>query len=90
MARYKNAVISKDKNGVRYYKSTIVKDIPLKDSDKFVFPLDGERFDSLAQKYYGDSNLWWFIARVNNLKTMNIPAGTSLRIPLTTENATGY
>ena len=81
MARYKNAVISKDKNGVRYYKSTIVKDIPLKDSDKFVFPLDGERFDSLAQKYYGDSNLWWIIAKANDMSTNNIPAGKVLRIP---------
>jgi len=34
--------------------------------------------------------LWWFIARVNNLKTMNIPAGTKLRIPVLTDNANGF
>ena len=55
MARYKNAVISKDKNGVRYYKSTMVKSIPLKDSDKFVYPVYGQRFDSIMviQTYGG-------------------------------------
>ena len=50
----------------------------------------GDRCDNLAQRFYGDSSLWWFIARVNNLKTMNIPAGTSLRIPISTENAKGF
>ena len=87
MARYKNAVISKDKNGVRYYKSTIVRGIPLKDSDKFVFPLDGERFDSLAQKYYGDSNLWWIIAKANNMidGTMGLDPEKRVRVPLDIE-----
>jgi len=33
--------------------------------------------------------LWWFIARVNNLNAMHIPAGISLRIPLTARNAKG-
>jgi len=33
--------------------------------------------------------MWWFVARVNNLKTMNIVAGTSLRIPIDTEFAKG-
>ena len=46
--------------------------------------------DSLAFEFYGNSDLWWFVARVNNLKTMNIPAGTSLRIPTTLNNAKGF
>ena len=50
----------------------------------------GDRCDNLAQRFYGDTSLWWFIARANNLKTMNIPAGTSLRIPTSTENAKGF
>ena len=84
MARYKNAVISKDKNGVRYYRSTIVRGIPLKDSDEFVFPLDGERFDSLAQKYYGDSNLWWIIAKANNMSggQIGLSPEKRIRIPI--------
>ena len=84
MARYKNAVISKDKNGVRYYKPTMVKSIPLKDSDKFVYPVYGERFDSLAQKYYGDSNLWWIIAKANNMSggQLGLSPEKRIRIPI--------
>ena len=35
--RYKNNKI-RDKNNIRYYKPTIVPNIPLKDSDIFVYP----------------------------------------------------
>ena len=49
-----------------------------------------DRCDNLASRFYNDSTLWWFIARVNNLKTMNVPAGTSLRIPISQENAKGF
>ena len=51
---------------------------------------EGDRCDNLANKYYGDPHKWWFIARVNNLKSTNIPAGTSLRIPITTSDAQGF
>ena len=50
---------------------------------------DGDRCDNLATKFYGDVSLWWFIAKINNLTTMNIPAGTSLRIPISIEKAKG-
>ena len=42
---------------------------------------EGDRCDNLAHRFYGDSLLWWFIARTNNLTTNNIPAGTNIRIP---------
>ena len=48
---------------------------------------EGDRCDNLASRFYNDSTLWWFIAKVNNLKTMNIPAGTSLRIPSSIEHS---
>ena len=51
---------------------------------------EGDRCDNLAQRFYGNSELWWFIARTNNLKTNNIPAGTSLRIPVSLDNARGF
>ena len=50
----------------------------------------GDRCDNLANRFYGDSTLWWFIAKVNNLTTNNIPAGTSLRIPVSLDNARGF
>ena len=63
--RYRKEKILKDKNGIRYYKPTIVQNIPLQDTDRFIFPFDGDRLDIIAQRYYGDSNLWWVIAKSN-------------------------
>ena len=50
----------------------------------FFIAQQGDRLDLLAQRFYKDASLWWYIARANNLKTMNVPAGTSLRIPILT------
>ena len=58
-----------------------------KNTDLYVLAQEGDRLDNLANEYYKDPSLWWYIARVNNLKTMNVPAGTSLRIPLSTKDA---
>ena len=41
--------------------------ISLSDQDKFTFPIDGERLDNVAFRYYGDASLWWVIAQANNL-----------------------
>ena len=62
-------------------KTTIYNDVPKSNNDLYFVAQDGDRCDLLAQRFYGDPSLWWFIAKVNNLKTMNIPSGTSLRIP---------
>ena len=48
-SRYKEAVILKDNDGKRYYRPTVVRGIPLKDTDRFIYPVDGDRFDTLAQ-----------------------------------------
>ena len=81
--RYKNAKILKDKNGIRYYRSSIVPNIPIKDSDIFVYPVYGERFDNMAHKYYGDSNLWSNIAKANQLIRGDISPDPTvkLRVP---------
>ena len=50
----------------------------------------GDRCDLLASRFYGNQHLWWFIAKVNHIKTMNIPAGTKLRIPTRGPTAGGY
>ena len=47
------------------------------------------KLDNIAFRFYKDPTLWWFIARVNNLKTMNVNPGLSLRVPRTLENAKG-
>ena len=88
MARYDSTKISSKQNK-NYYNTTIYSKVPKRDTDQYFIAQDGDRCDNLAFEFYGNSNLWWFIARVNNLKTNNIPAETSLRIPIDTEFAKG-
>tara|TARA_Y100000004_G_C8823716_1_gene373105 strand:- start:428 stop:697 length:270 start_codon:yes stop_codon:yes gene_type:complete len=56
-------------------------------SDVLLIATDGDRCDLIAQEYYGRTDLWWFIASVNNLKSNNIEAGTQLRVPISTTQA---
>jgi len=88
MSRYNNTRRQrKDKKS--YYGTTIYKKVNEKNTDSYFIAQEGDRCDNLANRFYGDSTLWWFIAKVNNLTTNNIPAGTSLRIPATTVDAEG-
>jgi len=82
--RYTNSIIKKDKDGKRYYKPTIVPNIPIKDSDIFAFPIFGDRFDTLAYRYYGNSNLWWIIAKANEIGGGQLAPNpeVKLRIPI--------
>ena len=89
MARYENTR-KQSKNKKSYYSTTIYKKVEEKNTDSYFIAQQGDRCDNLAQRFYGDSTLWWFIARVNNLTTNNIPAGTSLRIPVNTHDAEGF
>ena len=88
MSRYKSTDKNK-KSNKKYYETTIYKKVEEKNSDSYFIAQEGDRCDNLANRFYGDSTLWWFIAKVNNLTTNNIPAGTSLRIPATTVDAEG-
>ena len=83
--RYDSAKIRKDKNGTRYYKPTIVPNVPIKDSDIFVYPVYGDRFETIAQRYYNDSTLWWIIAKANELSKGQISADPLKKIRIPTE-----
>ena len=89
MARYQNTK-KQNKNRKSYYSTTVHKKVIEKNTDSYFIATEGDRCDNLAYRFYGDSTLWWFIARVNNLTTNNIPAGTSLRIPANTQDAEGF
>ena len=84
MSRYRSARFRKDMNGKRYFLPAIVPNIPILDTDIYINPQVGERFDSLAQKFYGDSNLWWIIAKANNLSSgqIGLDPEKKLRIPV--------
>ena len=89
MARYENTKKPR-KNKKSYYATTIYERVPEKNNDTYFISQQGDRCDNLANRFYGDSKLWWFIARVNNLTTNNIPPGLSLRIPATLNKAEGF
>ena len=95
MARYDNTKVSQtkvsqeDPKTIAKYNTTIYARIPERNDDIFVITQDGDRLDNLAFQFYGDSHLWWYIAQANNIRTMNIAAGTSLRIPVSTDLAFG-
>ena len=81
--RYKNNTIKKDINDVRYYKPRIIPNVPIKDTDIFVYPLYGDRLDTIANRHYGDSNLWWIIAKANEIGKgkIGLDPEKKLRIP---------
>ena len=90
MPRYDNTKIStKNEFNKNSYETTIYEKVPEKDTDRYFIAQECDRCDNLAFEYYCNSSLWGFIARVNNLTTNNIPAGTSLRIPIDTKHAKG-
>ena len=81
--RYRTVKIRKDLNGVRHFSPSYVPNIPIKDTDIFVYPLYGDRLDTIANRYYGDSNLWWIIAKANEIGNgkIGIDSEKKLRIP---------
>ncbi len=83
--RYRNVKSKKDLNGKQYYVPSFVPNIPIKDSDIFVYPLYGQRFDSIAYDYYGNSNLWWIIAKANELGKGQIGLDPEKKIRIPTE-----
>ena len=77
----KSSYNSKRKTDIKGRDTTLYKTVPKKNTDIYLIATEGDRCDVLAWEWYGSANYWWFIARVNHLSGMNIPAGTRLRIP---------
>lgn len=83
MNRYKTVRrITSDEN-TRYISNPIYPDVPLDENDTYLIATDGDRYDILANAFYGDETLWWIIAAANssNRDSMFITPGKQLRIP---------
>ncbi len=99
MNRYENvkirkSIIKRGKKTPLSYENTsksttLYSNIPESDNDLYVISQYGDRLDQLANQYYGDVTLWWYIAKANHLKFMTIPPGTRLRIPHSVQFALG-
>jgi len=86
MSRYSTVKRIKDRKITRVGTASL-PDYEDKNSDALLIATEGDRCDTLAFEYYGNPEFWWFIASVNKLSSNNIPVGTQLRIPLSTEDA---
>ncbi len=86
MSRYSTVRKVKDKKITRVGTANL-PDYKEKNSDVLLIATEGDRCDTLAFEYYGTPEFWWFIASVNKLSSNNIPVGTQLRIPVSTEDA---
>src|SRR6056300_1740689 len=81
--RYETIQKLKTAEGRRYIKNAIYPEIPLTADDTYIITTGGDRYDTLAQQFYGDSTLWWVIASANTSKTdgLIVEQGIQLRIP---------
>jgi len=83
MNRYEFIQKLKTDSGKNYRKNVIYPELPLSDNDYYIITSVGDRYDLLAQQFYGDHTLWWVIASANNSEqaSLTIPPGIQLRIP---------
>jgi hypothetical protein len=92
MNRYQNIPKTKIDGNV-VYQTSRYPEVPLSSNDIYVYTTQGDRFDVLAQQFYGDSSLWWVISVANTAvagtdlpsdlpqNTLVIPEGLQIRIP---------
>jgi len=86
MARYSGIpVITTPNNPKRRYINVKYPEITRDFSDIYVYTTKGDRYDLLALSYYGDTQLWWIIARANTNNTtpdsLFPNVGEQIRIP---------
>jgi hypothetical protein len=82
-SRYKSSQTKKTFDGKLVYRPKIYPNIPLRNDDIYVATETGDRLDTLAYDFYGDSKMWWIIASANNIHdaVFGFEDGTILRIP---------
>jgi hypothetical protein len=80
-------------NGKLVYRTSRYPQVPLNADDIYVYAVQGDRFDTLANQYYRDSSLWWIISIANTAtagtsspsdlpqNSLLIPEGLQIRIP---------
>ena len=51
----------------------------------FIYPKYGDRLDTLAFKHYGDTSLWWIIAKANNITDTTVISNKLKRVRIPTE-----
>jgi len=82
MSRYRNN-IKKLNDGRVVYRTILYRRIPKSDEDLYIAVQTGDRLDSIANTFLGDSSLWYILAAANNIHdpSFTLDDGTVLRIP---------
>ena len=81
MKRYDNILKKKDKDTKKIvYNTHMYPEIPLENSDIYIWTKQGDRLDSLAFRYYKNPKLWWIIAQANNLGEGGFALTPAIRI----------
>jgi hypothetical protein len=92
MNRYQNIPIIKVDNK-QCYQTTKYPEVSLSENDIYVYTVQGDRFDIIANNYYGDPSLWFIISIANTAtagtslpsdlpqNSLVIPNGSQIRIP---------
>lgn len=89
MNRYINTEsnVFKRYDGKRVFRTTRYPKIPIGFNDIYIVASETDYLDSLADKYYQDSTLWWVIAQANGIKaSLKAPTGVQIRIPQDIDN----
>lgn len=88
--RYKNINTTVTDEGRRYRVNAIYPEIPPSENDIYIIATGADRYDTLAQQYYGDSSLWWIISASNpeaNTASLIPTPGLQIRIPYNKQDA---
>lgn len=83
MKRYNTVPLTKSLSGKMYRKTVLYPEIPPTSEDFYIITTAGDRYDRLAQQFYGDNTLWWIIASANNSEkaSLIVQPGVQIRIP---------
>jgi hypothetical protein len=83
MNRYKTIRRTETEDGVPYIQNPVYPDIPETSEDIYLITTAGDRYDILAQQFYGNTDYWWIIAAANNSTrdSLYIEPGVQIRVP---------
>jgi len=81
--RYKTIRRTVTEDGVPYIQNPVYPDIPETSEDIYLITTAGDRYDILAQQFYGNTDYWWIIAAANNSTrdSLYIEPGVQIRVP---------
>ena len=83
MNRYQSNKTYKDDKLRPYFGTTKLPIVGSSVEDRYIFTVEGDRLDNLANQFYNNTQLWPILALANNLGkgSLTVPPGIQLRIP---------